>query len=136
MTPTGETNLKQILKTLEPKHNIGDFVFCTIHDIAGIDPIEIIMLFRESEGFTVIVEKSVADKLKLSYSFISAWITLTVHSSLTAVGLTAAFSNALADKGISCNVVSGFYHDHIFVDKQDLDKAMTILTGLSNKSSL
>jgi uncharacterized protein len=132
MTPTGETDLKQILKTLEPKHNVGDFVFCTTHDLAAIDPNEIIMLFRESEGFTVIVEKTVADKLKLPYSFISAWITFTVHSSLTAVGLTAAFSTALTEKGISCNVVAGFYHDHIFVDKQDLGKAMTILAGLSN----
>jgi len=54
-----------------------------------------------------------------------------VHSSLEAVGLTAAFSKALADSGISCNVVAAFYHDHIFVDRKDGEKAMIILNRFS-----
>ena len=58
---------------------------------------------------------------------IMSWITLSVHSSLEAVGLTAAFSKALSDKGISCNVVAAFYHDHIFFSKKDTEKAMQIL---------
>jgi uncharacterized protein len=69
--------------------------------------------------------------LQLSYSFVAAWITLTVHSSLEAVGLTATFSKALAENNISCNVVAAYYHDHIFVDAKDAAKAMKILHILS-----
>ena len=70
---------------------------------------------REAEGYTVVLNRQVADSLALDYNFVASWITLTVHSALDAVGLTAAFSNALAQNGISCNVVAGYYHDHIFV---------------------
>ena len=131
MTATGETDLKQLLKLLKPKLNTGDFVFCVVNDLTTINPGDIIMSFKEEEGHTIIVKKELADSLNLSYSFTASWITLTVHSSLTAVGLTAAFSKALAEKGISCNVVAAFYHDHIFVDKKDRDEAMKVLVGLS-----
>ena len=43
----------------------------------------------------------------------------------------AAFSKALSENEISCNVVSAFYHDHIFVDKKDAKKAMEILNEFS-----
>ena len=72
-----------------------------------------------------------ANQLNLNYSFIASWISLTIHSSLEAVGLTAAFSKALADNGISCNVVAAFYHDHIFVDQKDAKKVMMILNTFS-----
>jgi uncharacterized protein len=64
---------------------------------------------------------------------VAAWITLTVHSALEAVGLTAAFSKALADVNISCNVVAGYYHDHIFVPQQDAEKAMAVLESLAHQ---
>ncbi|MEO7990917.1 MAG: ACT domain-containing protein [Chryseolinea sp.] len=131
MKPTGETDLKVMLKTLKPKFNVGDFVFCMVNDLSKINSDDIIMVFREEEWNTIIIKKELADHLKLPYSFVSAWITLTIHSSLTAVGLTAAFSKALSEKGISCNVVAAFYHDHIFVNKKDADEAMRILTQLS-----
>jgi hypothetical protein len=127
----GETDLTTLLKTLKPKHNPGDFVFCVSEDFAKVNVTDIIMLFREGEGDTIVIKKELADQLHLRYTFVSAWITLTVHSSLQAVGLTAAFSNALSKKGISCNVVAAYYHDHIFVDKKDVDNAMTVLSQLS-----
>ena len=129
---TGKTDLDELLKSLKPKHNTGDFVFCVMDDLTKINLKDIIMMFREEEGNTIIVKKELADILNLEYSFVAAWITLTVHSSLQAVGLTAAFSKALSEKGISCNVVAAYYHDHIFVDKRDADKALQVLSALSN----
>lgn len=128
---TGEKDISKLLKTLKPKHNTGDFVFCSTKDFEIINSIDPVLVFKEEEGYTLILHKQSADDLKLDYSFVAAWITLTVHSSLEAVGLTAAFSKALSDNGISCNVVAAYYHDHIFVDKKDAEKAMNVLTELS-----
>ncbi|WP_111707632.1 ACT domain-containing protein [Lutibacter citreus] len=128
---SGEKNLEALLKSMKPKHNVGEFVFCKTDNLGEINLSQIIMTFKEEESITIIAEKNVADKLNLDYSFVASWITLTVHSSLEAVGLTAAFSNALSKNGISCNVVAAYYHDHIFVDKKDTDKAMEILNEFS-----
>ena len=132
---TGETNLQQLLATMHPKLQPGDYVFCTLPNPVTIDQQKIICLFREEEGVTVVIEKELADSMRLSYSFVAAWITLTVHSSLEAVGLTAAFSAALAQKSISCNVVAAFYHDHIFVHKNDAASAIETLNHLAATNS-
>jgi len=130
---SGETNLQTLIKNMTPQLNEGDYVFCTVDAISKIEINDVICFFKEAESFTIIVKQSVADKLGLIYSYIAAWITLTVHSSLDAVGLTAAFSTALGDKGISCNVVAAFYHDHIFVRKEDAEKAMLVLYNLTRE---
>jgi uncharacterized protein len=127
----GEKNLETLLKSMKPLQNLGEFVFCEVKSLEQINLNEIVMVFKEEESITLIAKKEVADKLNLKYSFIASWITLTVHSSLEAVGLTAAFSKALSENGISCNVVAAFYHDHIFVDKKDTEKAMEILNKFS-----
>jgi uncharacterized protein len=128
-----ERNLNKLLKTMQPKHNIGEYVFCVVADLAVFNTGDVILFFREQEGATIIIKKELADSLKLSYSFIASWITLTVYSSLEAIGLTAAFSTALSEAGISCNVVAAFYHDHIFVDKKDTENALEVLKRLSEK---
>lgn len=125
---SGETNLLKLLQTMQPRLHEGDYVFCTVPSLAGFETAQLAGMFKEEEGFTVIIAKALADKRLLPYSFIAAWITLTVHSSLEAVGLTAAFSSALAAEGISCNTVAAFYHDHIFVNRKDADRAMNILS--------
>ena len=130
-TMAGEKDLGKLLETMKPKLQPGDYVFCTVEDLNTVPAAELILIFREKEGITLIVRKEIADKLGFNYSSVAAWITLTVHSSLEAVGLTAAFSKALAENGISCNVVAAFYHDHLFVRQQDAAKAMEILNGLS-----
>jgi hypothetical protein len=90
---------------------------------------------QEKEGVSVILPKKLADERQLQYSFIASWITLMVQSSLEAVGLTAAVSKALADANISCNVVAGYYHDHIFVARKDAERAIRILEAVSSGSS-
>lgn len=128
---SGEKNLNVLLKTMTPELNGGEFVFITVADITGIDNAEIICIFREKEGLTIVTSKETADRLNIPYDFVASWITLTVHSALEAVGLTAAFSSALTSAGISCNVIAGYYHDHIFVPVNDADKAMETLRKLS-----
>lgn len=128
---SGEKDLQQLLKSMKPEYNSGDYVFCKANNLENINLNEIEMFFKEKEAVTLILKKEFADKLQLDYSVVMSWITLTVHSSLEAVGLTAAFSKALSEHEISCNVVAAFYHDHIFVNKKDTDKAMQILHSFS-----
>jgi len=123
----GEKDLATLLATMEPRLQEGDFVFCSVPLIDGVDLKEVVLFFREQEGVTLILRKEIADRLGFAYGFVAAWITLTVHSSLEAVELTAAFSKALAAAEISCNVVAGYYHDHIFVGKKEAGRAMDVL---------
>lgn len=113
--------------------NAGEYVFCTTKELKQINLSEILFFFREKEGFTVVLEKHKADSLQLEYTFTASWITLTVHSSLEAVGLTAAFSKALTNENISCNVVAGYFHDHLFVDIKDAEKALIVLNRFSEE---
>ena len=127
----GETNLAQLIKGMTPKLNKGDYVFATVDDISKINRIDTICEFKEEEGVTLVIEKHKADELKLDYKYIAAWITLKIHSSLEAIVLTALFSTELTKNNISCNVIAGYYHDHIFVDQKDSKKAMHVLSKLS-----
>ncbi len=128
---TGETDLQTLLKEMKPKLNNGEFVYCTIDSRSRAAELNPLCLFQEEEGVTVILPREDADKAGLSYPTICAWITLTVHSALEAVGLTAAVSHALTDANISCNVVAAFYHDHIFVPVKDAEQAMQVLLKLT-----
>lgn len=131
----GVTNLSKLVKNMTPELHTGIYIFATVKDITNIDRSKTICEFKEKEGITVIVEQNYADILGLKYDYLAAWITLTIHSSLDAVGLTAVFSNELAKHSISCNVVAGYYHDHIFVAQEDAKKAILVLTKLSETQS-
>lgn len=120
-----------ILRSMSPWLNEGKYVFVTLTDISQVNRNDTICELREAEGTTVVIEKSKADELGFTYNYVAAWITLNVHSALESVGLTAAFSTALTQHNISCNVIAGFYHDHIFVDAKDATKAIEVITNLS-----
>ena len=129
----GEMDLTKLLKNMRPERNPGEYVFCVVDSFEQVTSLEPICMFREKEGFTVILSKAQADAMSLAYSLVCAWITLTVHSSLEAVGLTYAVSKALAEEDISCNVVAAYYHDHLFVSMEDKEQAMKVLLALTVK---
>ena len=131
---SGIVDIKVLLKDMRPVLDNTDYVFCTKkcfelnEEIMLLNPIG---TFLESEGMTVIISKVKADENNLSYESIFNKITLEIHSSLDAVGLTAAFSKQLTEHNISANVVAGYYHDHIFVPKEKAHLAIEALEKLS-----
>ncbi len=127
---TGLTDLDEMIATLEPVLRDGEYVFVTVApDAAGELPAE--ATIREDEGVTVVLRREHADAAGLAYDFVARWITLTVHSSLSAVGLTAAFATALGAAGISCNVLAAVHHDHILVPSGEASRALEALRDLA-----
>ena len=125
----GETNLKKLLSNMSPKLMEGEFVFCSFEkaqygEHANLKPIAV---FKEREGLSFVIPKEKADEYAVKYASAFKGITLEVHSSLDAVGLTAAFSRKLTEHGISANVIAGYYHDHIFVQSKKVELALSAL---------
>lgn len=123
----GERNLNSLLSNLKPKLNGNKWAFVTIKEPDINLYHHAVATIKETEGVTLVVSTSIAEKLQLEYQYAAAWITLEVHSALEAVGLTAIVASALADHGISCNVIAGYYHDHLFVAYNEASQAMRVL---------
>jgi hypothetical protein len=134
-TMPGEGNLETLLQNMKPEMQEGIFVFCSIPEHeeipAALRPLHI---FREREGTTLIVRREEAEAAGLPYQFASRMITLTVHSSLEAIGFLAAVTGRLAASGISVNAVSAFYHDHLFVPAHNADEALRHLQDMNNQA--
>ena len=136
---SGVTDLDELLRSMTPERVPGAFVYGVVpHDPADGPPGRAAILASarasvvEDEGLTVVVPKEVADEHGWVYDFVAAWITLRVHSSLAAVGLTAAVAAALTAEGISCNVIAGAFHDHLLVP---VDRAVDALAALERLSA-
>jgi len=128
-----QIELNSLVRNMNPVLNEGIYVFCVISEWQA-DLIKLaICHFKEEEAITLVLKKEIADQRILSYDFQCKWITLMVNSALDAVGLTAAVSQCLTEKGISCNVIAGFHHDHIFVPLDMGDNAMFALEALSKR---
>jgi uncharacterized protein len=122
---TGERDLDRLLATMEPELRPGRYVFASVGEVpVDCDPV---VLVREAEGTTLVLEQAEADGLGLPYEYVAAMISLRVHSALDAVGLTAAVATALAEAGMSCNVVAGYFHDHLFVPYERRAEAVDLL---------
>jgi uncharacterized protein len=133
MNPPG-SNLPELLRSMEPVLNEGVYVFASVPFTFNASSLEPIATVREQEGLTVIVEEGRARAAKLKVLCRAVWITLKVHSDLEAVGLTAAFASVTSQANISCNVIAGAFHDHIFVPVDSGEKALTALHELQLRS--
>lgn len=130
---SGVKDINELLSSMQPELIDEVFVFCTVTgQLAQYLNLEPIATFVEPEGLTLVLTKDNADEAGLHYEGVFRQITLTVHSSLEAVGLTAAVSTELASKGISANVIAAYYHDHIFVSNDKAEQALLALKELSD----
>ncbi|MDJ0769557.1 MAG: ACT domain-containing protein [Ilumatobacter sp.] len=129
----GETDLDRMLASLAVERRPGTFTFVTgpWKTLKSVAHAEI----REAEGETLVVTIDDARAAGAPVEFEAAWLTLTVHSSLEAVGLTAAVSRALADEGIACNVLAGYHHDHLLVPVESAASAITAIETLTANPS-
>lgn len=131
---TGERDLRTLLHSMRPDLNPGRYVFTTVPGDAvpaGLGPV---VTVAEREGLTLVLPEAEAVTAGLDHDYVAGWITLRVHSALDAVGLTAAVSLALTDAGLSCNVVAGYHHDHLFVPYDRADEAVAVLEALAAES--
>jgi hypothetical protein len=128
----GTRDLAALLSTLEPELSGTEMVFCSFANL-GIDEaphLRPVGLFLEAEGLTLIIPKVMAEQHGIPFEATFKAITLNVHSSLEAIGLTAAVASRLTLHGISANVIAAYYHDHIFVPTADAERAVQVLRAL------
>lgn len=129
------SDLDTLLARMQPVLASGRYAFVAVPAGVAVDPASVIATVREAEGLSAVMPESQAVAMGLPVAFVAAWITLTVHSDLAAVGLTAAVSSALARAGVSCNVIAGVHHDHLFVPVEQAARAMAVLSGLQHGAS-
>ena len=130
---SGIKDLQILLRDMNPELDPQEYIFCLFNkkvtdEILALDPI---CIFKEDEAITLVLKKETAEKEGYQYDAVFKRIILNIHSSLEAVGLTAIFSTALAENNISVNVISGYYHDHIFVPNTQASHALQILLNIS-----
>jgi len=131
MASSGEMNLDTLIASMQPQMHESVFVFATVPPDFGWQSLNPIMLFKEAEGLSLILNQGVSDAAGIEYEFPCRMITLNIHSSLDAVGFLARITTQLASLDMGVNPVSGFYHDHLFVPVDRADEAMRALVAMS-----
>ncbi len=128
----GEKDLRTLLRSMKPSRVDGEYVFHSLLkdelEKLNVSPL---MTYVEKEGITIILDRQAAEASGISFGPTWALITLEVHSDLEAVGFMAKLTTALAAAGISVNVVSAYYHDHLFVPYGKAQLALEVLEKLS-----
>jgi hypothetical protein len=128
---SGDTDLERMLATLMAHRRPGTFAYVTFPagDAPEIDlqPSAVIV---EDEGTTLVLDARAARAAGFTVGSEWVWLSLGVHSSLEAVGLTAAVAGALAGAGIPANVLAAFHHDHVLVPPERADEALEALQRL------
>lgn len=116
--------------SLRPLRHPGSYVFTSVAEGVplGVAPVATVL---EPEGLTLVLAQEDADAAGLAYDYVAAWITLGLATTLDEVGITAAFATRLAEAGISCNVIAGVHHDHLFVPQDRADEAVALLESVS-----
>lgn len=129
--------LQDLIKQLSPKLDPITYVYCTVAraKYGELEKLKPIVSIAELEGLTLVIPLEQAQAEGLDYYRVFRRITLEGHSSLEALGLTSVVTNLLADRGITTNVIAGFYHDHIFVPSDRTDEAMEALNELASEPS-
>lgn len=130
---SGVVDLGDLCRQMTPRLVDGVYVYCTFSDFRLPGGLEPICTFREAEGLTAIVGRREAEAASLPYVFPCRLVTLTVHSSLDAVGFLARITDRLARAGIACNAVAAFHHDHLFVPEARAEETLQILRNLASE---
>lgn len=129
----GETDLATLLATLDVEVRDGVYAYATTpRRDPALDALAAARI-DDTAGVTYILPMDAARARGIAPGFEAAWLTLTVHSALHAVGLTAAVAQALAERGIACNVLAGFHHDHLLVPADRVDDAVAALRALRDR---
>jgi uncharacterized protein len=127
---SGEMDLAVLLRSMEPVLDRVPYGYGVV-PLGAVVPDGVFAVIAEAEGVTVVAVADVLSAAGIAFDGHWARISLTVHSSLAAVGLTAAIAAALAREGISANVVAGYFHDHVFVQWARRVDALAALMALT-----
>jgi hypothetical protein len=131
----GETDLDIMLATLAVERRPGVSTYLSVTVASDELLADAHALVTEDATTTIVLPVESADRGGHRVDVRLAWLTLTVQSSLEAVGLTAHVSARLAAEGIACNVIAGYHHDHLLVPADRADDAIAALAPHSPRAT-
>ena len=128
---SGIVELDTLLKSLSPDLSGTEYVFCSVPPHPNLEQLQPLATFCEKEGVSLVISRETAERAAIAFDGTFRLISLRVHSSLEAVGLTATVAAALAKRGISANIIAAYYHDHILVPAERALDALDALAEIA-----